>query len=112
MPGPGPVRTGMRGSVAMTRTRRVTSARRTACSIRTSGRRVQYTRSTSVWLRDSPEKAFGWCLACMVENDFPSMRSFAPHEREDAVVFGGFAVFGAVQVELAGDEGDLGFTAA
>jgi hypothetical protein len=50
--------------------------------------------------------------ACVVEDDFPSVGTFAPDEGEDAVVLGGFAVLRAVEVEFAGDQGDVGFAAA
>ena len=40
--------------------------------------------------------------ACVVEDDLPALRAFAPHERKDAVVFLGFTVGRALQVEGAG----------
>jgi hypothetical protein len=43
----------------------------------------------------------------VIEDDLPPVGAFAPHEREDAVVLLGFAVRGAIEVELAGNEGDL-----
>jgi hypothetical protein len=50
--------------------------------------------------------------AGVVEDDFPSMRAFAPYQGKYPVVLGSFAVFGTVKMELAGNEGDLGLAAA
>lgn len=43
----------------------------------------------------------------VVQNDLPALRAFAPDEGEDAVVFFGVAVGGAVEVKAAGDYGKL-----
>ena len=49
--------------------------------------------------------------ACVIKNDFPSMRTFAPDQGEDAVVLRSFTMRRALQVKVAGDQGDLRFAA-
>jgi hypothetical protein len=47
----------------------------------------------------------------VVEDDLPAVGAEMPDEREDAVVFFRFAMGGAVEVEVAGDDGVLGWPA-
>ena len=44
-------------------------------------------------------------LAGVVEDDLPAIGALAPDQGEDAVVFLGFALGGAVEMKLAGDDG-------
>src|ERR1035441_3946669 len=46
-------------------------------------------------------------LAGVVEEDLPGAGGFAPDERKNAVVFSGFAFGGALEMEAAGDDGEL-----
>jgi hypothetical protein len=50
-------------------------------------------------------------LARMVQDDLPTLRAFAPHEGEDAVVFLGFAFGSAVQVKSSSDYGEFDLAA-
>src|SRR6266568_6921002 len=47
----------------------------------------------------------------MVEDDLPAFGALAPDERKDAVILLCFAFFGALEMKLSGDYGELGLAA-
>src|SRR3954453_1539608 len=47
----------------------------------------------------------------VIEHDLPALRSLAPHERKDAVVFLCFALLRTFEMEASRDHGELWFAA-